>query len=368
MASEIQKSRLSRHDRLRLLLRNIFHGCAGGVILYGAGKRGEVALSTLRRVYPEMVIEGYLDDRPQFKEKDGIRVYSPNELTEKQIDSSLFLLTTYSVKNMISSLGRLGVPADHIHYVPELLITDCDESDWSDFKEEIRTVRDFLSDTLSVWIYDKVFEIYKTGNIGILSQSKGDCQYFPVVEMSDYVEGFSLADDECLVDCGAYNGDTIAVFRKLTDNHFRKIYAFEADSATYAQLVENTAADARVIPINAAVYERECTLSFSSGNGSSSRIDAGSEDTVRAVRIDDAIGDDKVTLIKMDIEGSEMEALKGAEGVIRRDHPKLAVCIYHKLEDLWEIPLFIKSLYDGYRIYVRNYEDRLDEMVCYAIP
>ena len=73
-------------------------------------------------------------------------------------------------------------------------------------------------------------------------------------------------------------------------------------------------------------------------------------------------------MIKMDIEGMEPLALAGATGLIRQYHPQLAVCVYHDISHLWEIPLQIKSLYDGYRIYIRNYQFMGLETVVYAVP
>lgn len=73
-------------------------------------------------------------------------------------------------------------------------------------------------------------------------------------------------------------------------------------------------------------------------------------------------------MIKMDIEGSEMNALKGAEISITKYHPILAVCVYHKKEDLITIPQYIKSLYAGYKLYLRAYSRYCRELVLYAIP
>lgn len=69
----------------------------------------------------------------------------------------------------------------------------------------------------------------------------------------------------------------------------------------------------------------------------------------------------------MDIEGAELQALKGAENIIRRYRPKLAICIYHKPEDLYEIPQFIKSCHSDYKFYIRHYTDIFSELVLYAI-
>lgn len=72
-------------------------------------------------------------------------------------------------------------------------------------------------------------------------------------------------------------------------------------------------------------------------------------------------------MIKMDVEGSELESLKGAKRTIQRDKPKLAICIYHKPEDMTEIPMFIKELVPEYRLYVRHHSNSDLETVLYAI-
>jgi hypothetical protein len=68
----------------------------------------------------------------------------------------------------------------------------------------------------------------------------------------------------------------------------------------------------------------------------------------------------------MDIEGSEMNALRGAENIIIQHRPKLAICVYHKPADLWEIPLYLKELVSDYKLHLRHHSDFLNETVCYA--
>ena len=85
------------------------------------------------------------------------------------------------------------------------------------------------------------------------------------------------------------------------------------------------------------------------------------------VRMDDHLRDEPVSFIKMDIEGAEMSALRGAEQLIRRDHPDLAVCVYHSISDLFEIPLYIHSLVPEYRLYLRHHTPVFCETVCYAV-
>lgn len=96
-------------------------------------------------------------------------------------------------------------------------------------------------------------------------------------------------------------------------------------------------------------------------------INKDGEEYIEVDSIDNLLSDIPVTFIKMDIEGAEMEALKGAEKVIRVYKPKLAVCIYHRYEDLYEIPMYIKSLVPEYRLFVRHYSDSPSETVLYAV-
>lgn len=87
---------------------------------------------------------------------------------------------------------------------------------------------------------------------------------------------------------------------------------------------------------------------------------------IQANSIDNICAEDKVTFIKMDIEGSELEALKGAATVIKRDKPRLAICVYHRPEDLYEIPFWIKETVPEYKLYLRHHSDGLCETVIYA--
>ena len=83
---------------------------------------------------------------------------------------------------------------------------------------------------------------------------------------------------------------------------------------------------------------------------------------------DNIVDQEGVTFIKMDIQGSELAALHGAENTIRKSKPKLAICIYHKPEDLITIPQYIYSVMPDYKLYLRNHQFISKETVLYAIP
>jgi len=121
-----------------------------------------------------------------------------------------------------------------------------------------------------------------------------------------------------------------------------------------------------VINIPYALWNERTILCFDEEGTSGSKVSGRGRSKVRVDSIDNIHFKDKVSFIKMDIEGAEMNALKGAEKVILRDKPDLAICIYHRFEDLIEIPMYVKQLLPEYKLYVRHHSDRSIETVLYA--
>jgi len=179
---------------------------------------------------------------------------------------------------------------------------------------------------------------------------------------------FATADDEVFVDAGAYQGETAIAFYKTRQD---KTYSFEPDSINYAICKENLRLYPNAFCINAGLWISSQNLGFvQQGSGGSKISD---ETTSQSVAIDVVSLDDyfanistKPTFIKMDIEGAEKEALFGAKTIIKKYKPKLAICVYHKPEDIYEIPRIILSFRDDYKLYFRQYEEFADTVV-YAV-
>lgn len=117
--------------------------------------------------------------------------------------------------------------------------------------------------------------------------------------------------------------------------------------------------------INKGLWSHRDKLKFKSAGCGSAFSDLG--DSIVEVDNIDSLKDITPTFIKMDVEGSEYQALVGAKNTIRRSHPRLAICVYHKLEDIWEIPLLIQSIDPDYVFYLRHYSFADNETVLYAI-
>ncbi len=188
-------------------------------------------------------------------------------------------------------------------------------------------------------------------------------QYFP--------DGIvNLSDNEMFIDCGAFNGDTARKFIEKCGGNFEKIVCFEPDAANFAALDRAFSDDERVETVHAGVWNTNTTLKFGGGKGAGLAFSnaEGGVVSVDVVAIDDVESCQEASFIKMDVEGAEMNALKGAKKVIEENRPKLAVSIYHSDEELLAIPEYLYSTLVDYSFYVRHHSLNWQDTVLYAIP
>ncbi|HKU24493.1 MAG TPA: FkbM family methyltransferase [Candidatus Sulfotelmatobacter sp.] len=186
-------------------------------------------------------------------------------------------------------------------------------------------------------------------------------QYFPE-------DLFRLSQTETFVDCGAYDGDTIAEFRKATGDCFSHIIAFEPDPGNFTALQSAVDGDRRITLQPYATGARRETLRFAVGAGVASRVSSTGTCAVEAIALDEALNGIAPTFMKFDIEGSEAEALEGAGQTIARHRPKMAVCLYHLPDHLWSIPLRLNELLPNSHFSMRTYASDGFECVCYCVP
>lgn len=176
-----------------------------------------------------------------------------------------------------------------------------------------------------------------------------------------------LSDDEVFIDGGSCIGDTLEEFLRQTNGRIKHAYCFEPEKTKHKEFLSRFSALKNVELIPCGLWSGKDELSFNAtGTGSSSISRCGTV-KIQVTSIDEVLQGAPATFIKMDIEGAETEALKGAENTIRRHRPKLGICVYHKPLDIAEIPLYIKELLPEYKIYLRHYNYGSSETVCYAV-
>lgn len=181
----------------------------------------------------------------------------------------------------------------------------------------------------------------------------------------DYWEPDIFPDNEgdIYVDVGAFNGDSIWGYINAYGMNYRKICAYEISPSSYRELRRNVwkwgLRDVEIRHKGVGAARGEMFLESSAEDATANRLrrEGGAEERVEVVALDEEI--EELTLLKMDIEGAEQEALLGSEGLIRSQHPKLAICTYHGYEDIWKIPLMIDGMNPEYKFYLRHYGGEL---------
>ena len=177
---------------------------------------------------------------------------------------------------------------------------------------------------------------------------------------------FVTEEEEIFVDCGCYDAETSNQFSNWCKGNYNRIIAFEPDKILFSTIKENCKLPHfDIFPYATGEHKHEASFSMTSDGGSG--ISANGSEKVWVNSIDNVLNGEKATFIKMDVEGAELESLKGASLTIQKYKPKLAISIYHKPEDIVEIPCFIESLRNDYRYYIRHYTNCMWETILYAI-
>ncbi len=249
-------------------------------------------------------------------------------------------------------------------------------SDWAE-KYRCLTLADFLNNVevkrselivpvLSEKKIPEFFDFMRRNNMfyshhvrfGNLSSIREDEQYFDV---------FEPVDDEIIIDAGCYDGATAINFLKWGQGKVKKIYSFEFDPVN-AEICERNLQpyQDKITLVKKGTWDKDETLHVNPSGSSGSSVRSEGNVEVQLTAIDNVVKDEKVTFIKMDVEGAELKSLMGARNTITKNHPRLAICMYHKLEDLYEIPEYILSLVPEYKFYLRHYDSNYCELVLYA--
>lgn len=223
----------------------------------------------------------------------------------------------------------------------------------NNFDKYVNLINSF-SDNLSKTIILKHLYYRLTFNNSIFLdvQDKLEMQYFDI----------SIDKEDIFVDGGCFDGETTLLLNKI--KKLRKIYCFEPDSENLKKINKNLVDYEDIKIINTGLWSEETEMYFLSTSDEISRIVEKSDKKISLNTIDNLASD--ATFIKLDIEGSESDALKGAYQTIKKNNPKLAISIYHKPNDLFEIIELISNIEPKYRFYIRHYSDFLFDSILYG--
>ena len=349
------------------------------VVIYGfvVGDRGDALLAVLRKngVYPT-----YFADTFRYGEQiSGKIVLSPSQLLKLDNNEKVsVIITSARAHEIYRSLIENGLSGNifvfYNHYLDDdwNILNDVEVHELIDKTKKINNeLSDETSKIILGYLVDNKINYSADGLIKAFDMSvtsTGERQYFS----KEAINCIAKRKDAVFVDCGAYDGDTVQCIYDL-GIQFKRIYCFEPDSHNVLRLkdrVLHLEMEEYVYIVESGVWSETCNLYINETGNDSSMITTDNSGTkVHVVSIDDYFINLKIDMIKMDIEGCEMDALTGAMKTIYRDRPILAICIYHKFYDLTEIPLFLmdrlKSL--RYEFMIRHYSGAT-ETVLYCLP
>lgn len=228
-------------------------------------------------------------------------------------------------------------------------------------KEQYSEVYNLLADDQSRYVMEKVLRGRMSARYSDFEDARTEEFYYP----SDL---FTFGDDEVMVELGSNDGETLQEFIECCPN-FKRAYCFEADKVCIGQLNKLTKSYGdRIKIIPKIAWDQHETLEFAcnNGDGSSKVTTQGIGDLLETALVDEEVTE-KISYMKMDIEGSEMRALRGAKRQIQQNKPRLAVSVYHRNEDIVDIPQYLLSLRPDYRIYLRHHGWDDSDTVLYAL-
>jgi FkbM family methyltransferase len=346
------------------------------IVIYGAGGFGrDLAKILLQR---GANVLGFLDQQGRGKTVCGDLEAHPmgsdkaaKWLLEKPIAVIGVFNYAVSIRDLIKTLqaSGFGTVLTPMDFYPQLY-RELGWRYWLGTIQDYEGAMPFIEKAFALWGDDESRRLFLEtllyrleSNLEFLTKiSSGDCQYAdPTVPRYD--------TDLRMVDGGAYLGDAS---RCLTRHGYRidHLFAFEPDLANFRQLstgMSKTSPEGGISLWPCGISSQTCHLKFSDGKQAGSRLSETGTSTVPVVSLDDVLINEPVNLIKLDIEGAEVDALKGARRLIEKFRPNLAICLYHFPGHLWSIPLWVRELDLGYRLYYRVHQHNSFDGVLYAI-
>lgn len=333
--------KVSCWERLKAEKRPIF--------IYGMGD-GAVKIMAVFRQYGITVAGIFASDEfVRGHSFAGFKVHKLSEIEEAVEDFVIVLAFAAGYPALVKYIRQLS--HKHMLYAPDVPVIGGGLFTYEYFLEhlqEFNAVYRMLADGESRRVYLNTIQYKISGNIRYLETiSEQPEKTFRTI--------LKPTRNETFIDLGAYNGDTIRELLSYTNQKYYLIHAVEPDKKNFKKLTRYIE-DNNMKQIHAhqcVSWCKDTELPFNSKAGRQSALSPEGE-TIQAVSVDGLMKGQPLTLLKMDVEGFEREALWGAAQTIRQYTPKLSVSIYHRNQDIFELPLLVKKLNPKYKFYIRH--------------
>ncbi len=349
------------------------------IVLFGARKLGRKALAGLREVGIEPL--AFSDNDPQTwgTNIEGLAVYSPQAAAQRFGTDAVFVITIWG-RGSADTMAQRGQKLESLgcdRVVPFVPLFWKYASTFLphgaldlphrviESAADVQRCFEILSDEPSKAGLVEQIAWRVRGDFDALRDPVADEIYFP-----EFID--SLQAPETFVDCGAYDGDTVLRFLARTDYRFNRAFAFEPDPENFRALEANVNrlpndVRERIQISRYAVGEQKVKVSFAATGTVGASFGEGNV-TVQCISLDEVLRHETPTYIKMDIEGAEPGAIRGARNVIRGNQPVVAACSYHVQDHLWTIPLVLFETNSDLAIVQRQHLQMVEDLVTYGVP
>lgn len=346
-------------DEIDFDLWEYLQQCDKPVVLYGMGDGAEKINAVLeeKRVWISEIMAS--DEFVRGHSFLGHRVKKLSEI-EEQYGNDFVILVCFGTQIPEVMDHIYEISKKHELYAPNVPVTGDTLFDLefaNAHKSQLQTVYKMLADEQSKKVFENVIR-YKLS---------GDLKYLKAVETpsDEKYDLLGIGIEETYVDLGAYDGDTLVEFLNETSMQFKKLYAMEPDGKSYRKLKRRLYMISPTLLecYNCGAWSENTTAVFSlrKGRGSRAVSDDGNPrhseriHEVKMMTVDTMLGGSEATYIKFDVEGNEGEALRGASETIAAFKPKLNIALYHRSEDMFELPALAAKLNKKYKFYMRHH-------------
>jgi len=230
--------------------------------------------------------------------------------------------------------------------------------------DDLRRTHSRLADDTSQQCLERVVAFRMGLDLEYAGFAHPEPQYFNAITLPPLREN---AASLRYLDGGAYNGDSLLQLLQLAS--VERAWLFEPDPANFALLrLQVGGAKVRGHCVPLGLSDRYAVLRFGGQQGMAGTIRPDGDDCISTVAVDDLLAGEGIDLLKLDIEGAEAAALRGAAHTLRSSRPVLAISAYHKPDDLWQLPDLISDICPDYTCYLRQHASNSFDLVLYAVP
>lgn len=321
------------------------------ILIYGMGNGADKIIAVLEQYGIEYADVFASDGFVRGHSFRGKVVLSYSQAREKYEDFIILLSFGTHLDDVMQRIYELDKA--HELYAPDVPVCQGELFNNAFFEahlSELEHARKLFDDEQSKKIFDDVIRFKLTGKIKYLRLT--ECTEEEANEL------LSLNRFKKILDLGAYNGDTVKKYISICPN-LEEIHAFEPDFRNFKKLnayIEGLD-NIKAFAYNYASWDENTSLEFSaSGNRNSSGAGTASHQTklvtIDARRADSVLS--SVDFIKYDVEGAEYKAILGSFELIKHSKCELLVSMYHRSEDLYELPILVKKINPEYKLFLRR--------------